>query len=273
MIDEADHFAPVSVVIPCFCCSRTIGRAVNSVAQQSRIPAELILVDDASNDDTWIVLVGLERNYPGWIKLLRLEKNQGAANARNAGWSAASQPYIAFLDSDDAWHPRKIDIQYDYMQANPDVVLCGHGHRILSQSSLPDWKVAPGTVQRIGKWNLILSNRFVTPSAMVRFDIGQRFIEKQRYMEDHMLWLEIICNGGHVVKMATELTAIYKGSFGVSGLSSKIWLMELADLGNYYRLYRQRFINGYQFLILGVYSLLKYSRRIFIYGAYLRWKK
>lgn len=265
---------PVSVVIPCYRCAQTIERAVASVAAQTNLPTELILVDDGSADDTRAVLHDLRsRHQPGWIKLVLLDQNVGAASARNAGWAVANQPYIAFLDADDAWHPRKIEIQYAYMSANPDVVLCGHGYRLLNQNVLPDWNVVQCDAQRIRKWALMLSNKFVTPSVMVRRDVGQRFVEKQRYMEDHMLWLKIICSGGRVEKLPAELAASYKEPFGVTGLSAQVWLMERGDLGNYRRLHEEKFINGYQFAVLCIYSVLKYVRRLLIYGGYLRWKK
>jgi glycosyltransferase involved in cell wall biosynthesis len=265
---------PVSVVIPCYRSARTIERAVASVAAQTVLPTEIVLIDDGSADDTRAVLHDLRSSHPpGWIRLVLLDQNVGAASARNAGWAVASQPYIAFLDADDAWHPRKIEIQYAYMSANPEVVLCGHGYRRLEKNVRSDWNVVRGEVHRIGKWALMRSNPFVTPSAMLRRDIGQRFIEKQRHMEDHMLWLNIICSGGRVVKLSNELAAIYKDPFGASGLSAQIWLMERGDLGNYRRLYEEKLIARYQFVALGIYSLLKYARRLLIYGGYLRWKK
>lgn len=265
---------PVSVVIPCYRCSKTIERAVASVAAQTELPMELILVDDGSEDETRSVLLDLLSRYqPCGIKLILLDQNVGAASARNAGWAVASQPYIAFLDADDAWHPRKIEIQHAYMSANPDVVLCGHGYRLLKQGVPLDWQVVQGDVQRVRKWALMLSNKFVTPSVMVRRDIGQRFVEKQRHMEDHMLWLKIICSGGRIVKLSSELAAIYKEPFGAMGLSAQVWLMERGDLGNYRRLYEQKFVERYQFAALCIYSVLKYVRRLLIYWGHLRWKK
>ena len=104
-----NEFTSVSVVIPCFRCTGTIERAVASVAAQTRRPAEVILVDDASGDDTQKLLQKLSQHFePGWIKLVFLEQNVGAASARNAGWDQATQTYVAFLDADDAWHPKKI---------------------------------------------------------------------------------------------------------------------------------------------------------------------
>lgn len=264
----------VSVVIPCFRCAGTIERAMASVAAQTRRPVEVILVDDASGDDTRKLLQELSQRYePGWIKLVFLDQNVGAASARNAGWNLAKQPYVAFLDADDAWHPEKIEIQCAYMEAHPDVVLSGHGYRRLDQDSLPGWQVTLGGAKLIRKWPLILSNKFVTPSVMLRRHVAHRFVEKQRHMEDHMLWMKIVCAGGHVVKLDTELAAIYKEPFGVAGLSSQVWQMERSDLGNYVRLHRKKYINILQLSCLVIYSGLKYSRRLLIYWGYLKWKK
>ena len=267
-------FTSVSVVIPCYRCAGTIERAIASVATQTLRPAEVILVDDASGDGTRMLLQKLSQHYePGWIKLVFLEKNVGAASARNAGWDLATQTYVAFLDADDAWHPEKIEIQCAYMETHPDVVLSGHGYRCLNPDSLPDWQVTQCGVQPIRKWPLILSNQFVTPSVMLRRDMTHRFVEKQRYMEDHMLWLKIVCDGGRVVKLDAELAAIYKEPFGVAGLSSQVWLMERSDLGNYRRLYQKKCINTIQFAFLVIYSALKYVRRLLMYWSHLRWKK
>lgn len=267
-------FSFVSVVIPCYCCAGTIERAIASVAAQTVRPAEVILVDDASGDDTRILLNKLSQRYePGWIKLVLLEQNVGAASARNAGWDLASQTYVAFLDADDAWHPKKVEIQIGYMNANPDVVLSGHGYRRLSHDKLPDWQVMLGSVKVIRKWPLILSNKFVTPSVMLRRDVPHRFVEKQRYMEDHMLWLKIVCTGSRVVKLDSELAAIYKEPFGAAGLSAQVWLMERSDLGNYWRLYKKEYINAFQFAFLVVFSAMKYARRLMIYWGHLRWRK
>lgn len=262
------------MVIPCYRCTSTIDRAIASIAHQTKKPAEVILIEDASGDNTMAVLRKIEQAYPGWVRVLQSEENRGAASARNAGWAAASQPYVAFLDADDAWHPQKIEIQYAYMSASPEVVLCGHGHRVIKQAdALPDWEIGEQKEKRIHKWELLLSNRFVTPSVMVRRDVEHRFVERQRYMEDHMLWLLLLCSGGSVVKLSAELAAIYKRPFGVTGLSAQIWSMERGDLGNYLRLHRAGCINGLQLGMLGLYSVLKHLRRLLIYWGHLRWKK
>ncbi len=265
----------VSVVVPCYRCAKTIRRAVASIAAQTKRPAEVILVEDGSQDETRAVLneIAAEQT-PGWINLHLLDRNVGAASARNAGWSAASQPYIAFLDADDAWHPRKLELQFAYMESHPDVALCGHGHRLLRKDVSPDWNVdshISGEVVR--KWPLLLSNQFVTPSVMVRRAAPHRFTENQRYMEDHMLWLQILLSGGRVIKLKPDMAAIYKESFGAKGLSAQIWSMERGELKNYQRLHREGLLRTSEYAALNLYSLTKFLRRLVIYGSYLRWRK
>lgn len=110
--------APVSVVVPCWRCRDTIARAVESIAAQTRLPHEVILVDDASGDGTAGALHALAGRYPkDWITVIEQRDNGGAGVARNAGWETASSPYIAFLDADDAWHPKKLEIQVAWMEA------------------------------------------------------------------------------------------------------------------------------------------------------------
>lgn len=262
---------PVSVIIPCYYCAATIERAVLSVVVQTARPAELILVDDASPDATLLVLKSLARNYPDWLRLVQLPVNQGAANARNIAWDLASQPYIAFLDADDAWHPEKIAVQYGYMKTHPDVALSGHGYREVTHGLLPQWDIEEFEVDTIEKRILLLSNQFVTPSVMVRRDLPQRFIAQQRYMEDHMLWLSIACDGLKMTRLDIALAAIYKPIYGSSGLSANLWSMQRAELGNYWRLYRENHVLIYQFVPLFIYSVIKYLRRLLIYFLYLRW--
>ncbi len=264
--------APVSVVMPCFNCGLTLQRAVTSILRQSTRPAEVILVDDGSSDNTWAVLTDLESTYPGWFKLIRLVKNQGAASARNAAWAVATQPYIAFLDADDAWHPEKIGIQLAYMKAHPDVVLCGHGHRTLSDvDTLPDWVLVHGLTEQVHKGSLLMENRFITPSVMLRSDIGQRFFEGRRHMEDRLLWLEVVLGGYKAVRLGADLAATYKKPFGTAGLSSNMWQMTLADVDNYRLLHAAGSLSLGATCCLMIFSILKFVRRLCILMFWRGW--
>ena len=85
-------------------------------------------------------------------------------------------------------------------------------------------------------------------------------------MEDHLLWLEIVCMGGRAVRISLPLASIYKAQFGSSGLSSQMWKMEKGDLQNLRDLYALNFINLPTWILLFVFSILKFIRRLMIFS-------
>src|SRR5262245_28003536 len=95
----------VSVVIPAYQAASTIERSVASAIGQSRPPEQVIVVDDASTDDTSGLV---ERAFGRRVQVYRLPENVGAGAARNFGIGKASGKYVAFLDADDEWHPEKL---------------------------------------------------------------------------------------------------------------------------------------------------------------------
>lgn len=254
---------PVSVIIPCYRSSSTLLRAFDSIISQTRKPYEVILIDDASDDDTPQLIRSIVDRYGGWVVSVFLENNSGAAHARNVGWDIATQPLIAFLDSDDIWHDKKLEVQYEWMCHHQDFLLCGHASTIINQQPNKSARSNEG-FSVIGKYKLLLSNQFVTPSIMLKKDIPYRFSRNSRYMEDHLLWMEILLDGNRVAKLDASLVTIGKFSFGVSGLSSHLFRMELAEIKNYFYLYKKSRINLFLLLLILPYSLLKFIRRIFI---------
>lgn len=105
----------VSTVIPVYNGERFLAAAIESVAAQSYPARELIVVDDGSTDSSPAVA----RTQPG-VKLIE-QRNRGVAAARNAGIAAAQGEFLAFLDQDDLWVPRKLELQMAAMLADPEV--------------------------------------------------------------------------------------------------------------------------------------------------------
>ena len=255
--------APVSVIIPCFRCANTIPRAVQSVATQTLKPLEIILVDDASPDDTRQVLFALQEEFGNsWLKIISLPSNFGPGAARNAGWDEAQGDYIAFLDADDAWHTRKIEIQYGWMHDHPNSAITGHAAGFCGESPCNEEIIDTARAFDVTSMMLLLSNRLTTCSAMLRRGIAQRFLPEKRHMEDHLLWLEITLSGKVITILDHTLCYLFKAPFGEAGLSGQMWQMECAELANYRYLAARRLISWPAAFLLCIYSCLKYCRRL-----------
>ena len=260
-------FAPVSVLIPCFRCASTIRRAVDSVFAQSLVPSEVILVDDASDDQTPAALQQLERDYHGRIRLVALTVNRGAASARNAAWALATQAYVAFLDADDSWHPEKLRIQYEYMMVHPDIAVCGHGRLHVRGDADPGAPAKNPAVTIITATGLLFSNAFSTPTVMAKSNIPFRFPEGQRYVEDAFLWQQVALSGLAVVRLESDLAYIHKAPYGSGGLSSQLWKMERAELANFVSHFRAKRIGLGLLVAASLFSSAKFVRRLLVRGT------
>lgn len=263
-----DTHAQVSVIIPCYQCVDTIGRAVASVARQTLQPKEVVLVDDCSDDGTLKELYRLQAMYPeGWIRIIALLQNQGPATARNTGWAAATQQYIAFLDSDDAWHPQKIEIQYLWMQTHPEVTLTGHAYRCVhgteKLNANPNYETGQARFKLVSKARLLVTNPFSTPSVMLRRELFLRFPHGKRYGEDYLLWCEICCSGLLCGCSELPLAYLFKAAYGAGGLSGDLRRMQEGLLDTYQRLYAKQHYGVGTFAFLICLSWVKYCRRLF----------
>jgi glycosyltransferase involved in cell wall biosynthesis len=94
----------ISVVVPCYNAERSIGTSLQSIAEQTLQPSEVIVIDDGSTD------AGLDvvRSSPVPVRLLETPR-RGGAGARNAGIEAATGDWLAFLDADDIWYPNHLE--------------------------------------------------------------------------------------------------------------------------------------------------------------------
>ena len=250
----------VSVVIPCYRCAANIPRAVESVVRQTLRPAELILVDDGSGDNTLATLHALRAQYGlAWIKVIALDQNRGVSVARNTGWDAATGDYIAFLDADDAWHPEKIAVQYAWMRDHPEVAVSGHRWVYLDPTdALPNPKPPDSlTTYEIMKDRLLVSNPFVTPSVMLKRSLTHRFDAKKRYCEDYFLWLQLSLDDQVIFLLDAELAYVFK-RIGRTGASGNLLRMRYGDIMNYWQLWRFKRLDFFRASMLIGYSMVKF---------------
>lgn len=108
-----------SIIIPTFNRSALLKRALISVYQQTFSDFEVIIVDDGSTDDTANMI---RQEFPDAHYYYQL--NEGVSSARNKGLDVAKGEWIAFLDSDDEWLPKKLEKQLALLEQNPAEKIC-----------------------------------------------------------------------------------------------------------------------------------------------------
>jgi glycosyltransferase involved in cell wall biosynthesis len=258
----------VSVVIPCFGGTATVVRAIESVAAQSRTADEILLVDDGNPEPAATFLAGLPGRFPG-LRVVRLERNSGLADARNAGWDAARGKFVAFLDDDDAWHPRKLEWQVPVMEADPRLALTATG-LFESPSDPPVWPSceAPPPLREYSRLRALAVNPSHPVTWMVRRDLQRRFPRGVRHVEDYLFILELLLDGERIRHLEADLCCVFKPRLGkTTGLSSQLWKMEKGELSAYAALRASGRLGRPAALLLQAVSLLKFARRLVLRAA------
>lgn len=253
---------PVSVIIPCYRCSHTIERALKSVLKQTAQPAEIFLIDDASGDDTLQTLYKLQARWPDQLRVIEQKVNGGPGLARNAGWEAATQPWLAFLDADDTWHPQKLEIQWAFHQMQPSAVLSGHLTHIYKGSNDHTMYESPSTTP-LTLTRMLCSNMLPTRSVMLRRELSFRFSDR-RLAEDYQLWLHIIASGQQAFRIEAPLAYSYRPDFSPGGLSGQLWKHEKSEQEVLRLLWKSGNIPFPVWILAATWSSIKFVRRLFL---------
>ncbi len=198
-----------------------LGRALDSVLGQTLPASEVLVVDDGSTDATW-ELMG--NTYPTVSYLY--QPHRGVSAARNLGISRSSGDWIAFLDSDDEWLPRKLETQMSRLASEPDSVIC-HTDEIWIRNGRrvnPRQKHAKSGGQLFEK---CLPLCVISPSSVILrrelFEQLGAFDETLPACEDYELWLRV-CARYPVLFVSEPLLRKYGGH--ADQLSRQHWGMD-----------------------------------------------
>lgn len=192
----------ISVVIPAYNAAAFVGEAVRSVLAQSRPADEVIVVDDGSTDDTAARLA--EFGPP--VRAVR-QANGGVSSARNRGVREATGDLIAFLDADDVWHPRKLEMQVPALLADPALGLLGTG-TFAWPGAVPALAEPLPPARPVALTDLVVRNAFTASSVVARAEVLRRageFDVRQQGTEDYDLWLRV-ARLAAVANLPTPLT-------------------------------------------------------------------
>jgi glycosyltransferase involved in cell wall biosynthesis len=207
----------VSVVVPTYQRRERCRQAVASALDQTAPPVEVLVCDDGSTD-------GTQEEFERWageeprLRYLRLERNHGTPGpARNLGVAQAQSDWVAFLDSDDRWLPKKLEAQSDALSSGRYDIVASDAERSgggpylgLTGEREPGWR------------DLLRENPLITSTAVVRRSVLQSaggFSTRPRLggVEDYAAWLELARAGARFLVLPQQLVAYDDAPSGISG--------------------------------------------------------
>ena len=212
----------ISVVIPTLNRINTLQRALDSVINQTYKPAEIIVVDNGSSDGT---LNFLREQYP---KITIVTENKtGVSSARNKGIKKSINQWIALLDSDDAWHPRKLEIQTSMLDSALKEYNLIHTDEVWFRNNKHINQMKKHKKQGGYIFERCLSLCCISPSSVLFkkniLDKVGLFDESLPVCEDYDMWLKI-CSSEEVLFAQDKLTYKYGGH--KDQLSKSYWGMD-----------------------------------------------
>lgn len=183
----------ISVVMPCYNAAEHLATSIGSLQAQTRGDWELRVVDDGSTDSSWELLLRLAHDDDRIVPIR--QPNAGAAAARNAGLSGSRAPYMAFLDSDDTWHPEFLEAMTAALEANPQAGIAYCGWQNIGLGDGPDTPFIPPDYENDEKTEALLRGcRWPIHGAMTRTRLIQdcgAFDENLSSCMDYDLWLRL----------------------------------------------------------------------------------
>ncbi len=233
-LEQSKRAPRVSVIIPVYNGAATIERALKSVFAQTFTDFEVICVDDGSTDPTRAIVEQYARDYGDRVKLVE-QANRGPSAARNHGVRRSSGEYIAFLDADDVWMPRKLELTVAAMLDDPDAALVYSdtivaneaGEEVRRLPTRPDAAHAPSMDDLLAQiWP-------ITPSMVVTrreaFDRAGGFCEQLISAEDIHFWL-LMREQGHFIYIPDRLVRVTFGQLYPKVLNRDFGAAPIVDL-------------------------------------------
>ncbi len=230
----------VSILLPTYNSSNSIAQCVESILCQTYRNIELIIINDGSTDDTLEVLQGYESEK---VRVYSLESNQGIVAALNYGASFCKGDYIARADSDDLYHPSRIETQVNFLNENLSVGICGTFQNIFGGYN--DGKNKTSIEHDEIIISLLFGPTMLHPTVMFRASVlsdltrsGKKLYNPDYYLcEDYELWVrasyltrfanipEFLCSYRWDSEKNWELNSVKL----LAGLK-KIWTTNMHDL-------------------------------------------
>lgn len=244
----------VSIIVPVYNAENFLEDTINSVLNQTYSNWELILVNDASKDNSKKII---EKYLNDKIKLIDMKQNGGVSKARNKGVDSAKGDYIAFLDADDLWEKEKLEKQIEIIEKDSNIGLIFTGTRYIDENS-NNYNYVLEVPETISYKELLKQNIISCSSVLVKKEHVMKYkMQNDGMHEDFAVWLQILKEGIKVVGI-NEPLLIYRISRN-SKSSNKVKAAKM-NL-NVYKFLGLNFIERMYYMLIYTYrGLTKYKK-------------
>lgn len=197
----------VSVILPAYNCEKFIGKAIQSVLQQTFTDFELIIINDGSTDNTGSVIQKFDDQR---ILYLRNSGNQGLIPTLNNAITYAKGRYIARMDGDDICLPERLENQKAFLDENENIAVVASTIEFINEQEGKTgvWELDRQTItpEQIKK-AILRQNCIAHPTVMIRSEILKqlKYMEYQKNIEDYDLWLRLLNRGYKMAKLGEPL--------------------------------------------------------------------
>ena len=185
----------VTAITAAYNAASYIENCIQSVLAQT-VPCRMVIVDDASLDDTYAIAMRYAEEYTDRITELKNEQNAGAAASRNRAVACATTPYVAILDADDWWEEGKLAAQLAALEMTGDVI-CSTGRDLMNPDGTFTGKYIP-VKSRLDYHELLKHNSINCSSVLILREVALEFpMEHDDSHEDYITWLKVVRKYGH----------------------------------------------------------------------------
>ncbi|MFW1911288.1 glycosyltransferase family 2 protein [Acinetobacter ursingii] len=261
----------VSIIIPCYNSSKFFDRLKASILNYlNNNDYEIIFINDKSSCEEKILFLNFlnELNAIN-VSYIENDVNLGASISRKKAVNKSKGKYIAFLDSDDAWHMGKIALQYDLMEKCNIDILGGLTNVVEDGEFIVINKedIRNAEVKKLNFLNFLFKNYYSTPSVMVKRDVilDENFSDEFRYSEDYECWRRIAFKY-NAYFMLESYTYSFKHPYisDTNSLSTNLIQMSLGELKGLFFLFKKKMPIYLYFMVFFaiIFSFLKALRRM-----------
>ena len=230
----------ISVLLPVYNAENFIAHSVQSILHQTESNFELLIIDDCSTDGTCLILESFKDSR---ITIYKKERNTGYTESLNWGINLAKGKYIARMDADDWSYPERFQKQYDFLEANPDIAICGTDAHVMHSDFKFNYPLDNDAIRT----NLLFGSSLIHPSIMGqrKFFADFMYDPSKEPAEDYDLFVRLAIAGEKLANLK-EVLLKYRAHKGQVSSTSKNKQKISANI-----------------TMLNIYSQLEYDRNEF----------